>query len=122
MEAKWSELFKRVPREEATAFRQMSDEDKISFLKRDSVPSKNLCLLLGLGEIVHDYPHQSVYHYEGKAKIQMDNGSVWTAEGIPRMGLVASSTVRATSASGYRRQNERDHRGHHYSDLQRRKS
>jgi len=36
MEAKWSELFKRIPREEATAFRQMSDEDKISFLKRDS--------------------------------------------------------------------------------------
>ena len=86
MEAKWSELFKRVPREEATAFRQMSDEDKISFLKQEAIPSKNLCLLLGLGEIVHDYPHQSVYHYEGKAKIQMDNGSVWTAEGIPPDG------------------------------------
>jgi len=86
MEAKWSELFKRVPREEASAFRHMSDDDKISFLKSESVPSKNLCLLLGLGEIVHDYPHQSVYHYEGNCEIQMDNGSIWTAEGIPPDG------------------------------------
>ena len=86
MEAKWSELFKRVPREEATAFRQMSDEDKISFLKQEAIPSKNLCLLLGLGEIVHEYPHLSVYDYSGRCQIQMDNGSIWTAEGIPPSG------------------------------------
>jgi hypothetical protein len=64
----------------------MPDEEKISFLKQEAIPSKNLCLLLGLGEIVHDYPHQSVFHYEGRCEIRMDNGSVWIAEGIPPDG------------------------------------
>ena len=86
MEAKWSGLFKRIPREEASDFRRMSSEDKISFLKQEAIPSKNLCLLLGLGEIVHDYPHKSVYHYEGRCEIQMDNGSIWAAEGVSPSG------------------------------------
>lgn len=86
MRAKWTEMFNTLPREVGVNFRKMSRSEKISFLKREEIPSKNLCLLLGLGEIVHDYPHQSVYHYEGKAEIQMDNGSVWKAEGVPSEG------------------------------------
>ena len=86
MRAKWTEMFNTLPREVGVNFRKMSRSEKISFLKREEIPSKNLCLLMGVGELVHDYPHKSVHQFSGEATIQMDNGSVWKAQGVPSEG------------------------------------